>query len=742
MTLPKENLDNKTFSDLLKEAISHIPVYAPEWTDHNAHDPGITLIELFAWLTEMQIYRMNRISEKSYRKFLKLMGIPKLKPASAAKVDVTFSLIPGATQAEVPAGTIVAAIDPVTGEDILFQTEQKINVIGTGLTIISQKAEKSSICTDNTEANENDNVYYYAFGSDQPHAGDELYIGFKDNPGTEIVLTFYLQDDEPLNDKESSVLFSSKTLDWYYYDANEIAGTNGWRQVKKDEITDETRNFSVSGKINIKITEDLKEKDICERKGFLWLKCILVDEKNYQIPPKIDCILLNTVPAIHAILRNDPKENTFSSTCLPNFYIDLRYAPVLNNTVRDNMLTVSETVLWTKVENFNASKPEDRHYTVDLGTGKVTFGNGFNGRIPPEGKDNITVFYSAGGGLFTAKVSSKGEAGFCINLNCSPEKLIVNVNEPWTEIEDFDASKPGDTHYTVDLASGRVTFGNGINGKIPPKGTDNITVSYFSGGGTRGNVKPNAIRKILSEELLGKVTVTNKKAASGGTDAETLEEAIQRARKELKEITRAVTSADYEHLALNTPGVRVARAKALPRYHPSQDREVPGIISVIVVPKSSPDTPNPIPSQDFLKAVYRHLEEYRLLTTELFVLPPKYVKISVAATVVVKPKNRPDNVIESVVTKLKEFLQPVSEDFDWKGWPFGRSVYVSEICEVIDGVEGVDYVIPDLIFLKKDGEVQNGKIDIPSEGLVYLDSDETKITQGGNPCLRSLSLEL
>ena len=93
MSLPKENLDNKAFSDLLKEALSRIPVYAPEWTDHNVHDPGITFIELFAWLTEMQIYRLNRISDRSYRKFLKLMGIPKLKSANAAKVDVTFSLL-------------------------------------------------------------------------------------------------------------------------------------------------------------------------------------------------------------------------------------------------------------------------------------------------------------------------------------------------------------------------------------------------------------------------------------------------------------------------------------------------------------------------------------------------------------------------------------------------------------------------------------------------------------------------
>lgn len=480
MTLPKENLDNKTYSDLLREAISRIPIYAPEWTDHNIHDPGITFIELFAWLTEMQIYRLNMISDKSYRKFLKLMGIPKLKPANAAKVEVTFSLLPGITKAEIPEGTIVAATDSITGEDILFKTEQCLNVESTGL---------------------------------------------------------------------------------------------------------------------------------------------------------------NTVTAIHSVQHKDSDECTFSSSGLPDFYIDLKFAPVLDKT------------------------------------------------------------------------------------------LTVNIEgDIWIEVEDFDASRPEDKHFTVDLISGRVTFGNGINGKIPPKGTDNILVSYYSGGGTCGNVKSGTITKILSEDLLGKVTVTNKKAASGGTDAETLEKAKQRARNELKEVTRAVTSADYEHLALKTPGVWVARAKALPRYHPSQDREVPGIVSIVVVQRSSPVNPNPIPNQDFLRAVYRHLEEYRLLTTELFVLEPEYVNISVEATVIVKPKSLRDKVKTDVKEKLKEFFDPISGGFDRKGWPFGRHVYVSEVCEVIDGVEGVDYIIPNSVILKKNGEDQKFEINVPSKDLVYLDMEKTKIT--------------
>lgn len=75
MSLPLQNLDNITFEDLVKEAKSLIPVYSPEWTNFNISDPGITLIELFAWLCEMIMYRIDQVPEQNYKHFLNLLGI-------------------------------------------------------------------------------------------------------------------------------------------------------------------------------------------------------------------------------------------------------------------------------------------------------------------------------------------------------------------------------------------------------------------------------------------------------------------------------------------------------------------------------------------------------------------------------------------------------------------------------------------------------------------------------------------
>ena len=91
MPLQAPNLDDRTFAQIVSEAKTLIPRYAPEWTDHNESDPGITLVQLFAWMTEMLLYRVNRIPDRNYIAFLRLLGI-ELLPARPASAELTFTL--------------------------------------------------------------------------------------------------------------------------------------------------------------------------------------------------------------------------------------------------------------------------------------------------------------------------------------------------------------------------------------------------------------------------------------------------------------------------------------------------------------------------------------------------------------------------------------------------------------------------------------------------------------------------
>src|SRR6476620_3691365 len=104
MPLPLPDLDTRRWTDLVDEGRALIPRYAPGWTDHNIHDPGITLIELFAWMVEQEIYRVNRVPERHRRKFLQLIGFTSAPPRPA-RVTLHFTLTPPETALDLPSGT-------------------------------------------------------------------------------------------------------------------------------------------------------------------------------------------------------------------------------------------------------------------------------------------------------------------------------------------------------------------------------------------------------------------------------------------------------------------------------------------------------------------------------------------------------------------------------------------------------------------------------------------------------------
>ena len=122
MALPVPNLDDRRFQDLVDESKRLVQQKCPDWTDHNVHDPGVTLIELFAWMTDQMVYRLNRIPDRNYVKFLELIGV-KLFPPTAARAPVTFWLsAPLPDKVRIPAGTIVASTRTETEESINFAT--------------------------------------------------------------------------------------------------------------------------------------------------------------------------------------------------------------------------------------------------------------------------------------------------------------------------------------------------------------------------------------------------------------------------------------------------------------------------------------------------------------------------------------------------------------------------------------------------------------------------------------------
>ena len=123
--LPTPKLDDRRFQDLVDEAKRRVQQRCPEWTDHNVSDPGVTLIEAFAWMTDQLLYRLNRVPDLNYVKFLELLGVT-LFPPTAAKVDLTFRLSSGLsgqqTALTIPAETQVSTQRNDNGAQSVFAT--------------------------------------------------------------------------------------------------------------------------------------------------------------------------------------------------------------------------------------------------------------------------------------------------------------------------------------------------------------------------------------------------------------------------------------------------------------------------------------------------------------------------------------------------------------------------------------------------------------------------------------------
>jgi predicted phage baseplate assembly protein len=141
MPLPEIQLDDRSFETLVSDARRRIPGYTPEWTDFNESDPGITLVQLFAWLEEMILWRLNRVPEKNYIEFLRLIGM-ELSPPAPANAELTFTLsITGSPRnglpdlvVPIPGGTKVSTNEQDVDGPVIFETDETFYAVGATLT--------------------------------------------------------------------------------------------------------------------------------------------------------------------------------------------------------------------------------------------------------------------------------------------------------------------------------------------------------------------------------------------------------------------------------------------------------------------------------------------------------------------------------------------------------------------------------------------------------------------------------
>jgi predicted phage baseplate assembly protein len=409
MPLEPPILDTRTYDTLRAEALRRAVRYTPEWTDHNVSDPGVTLLELCAWYTELLFYELNRVPELNYVKFLGLLGM-ELTPPLPATADVTFTVGKGASAGSVPARAQVTAANPAGGVPLVFETEDDLDLVG--LEMSDVQVFDGIDFAPYTEANDTAGTTFPVFGW-RAAKGCALLVGFSPPQGapvptppfpSRIALRVFAAPGVQAGAVQAGAVTARPpvapvTLVWEY---RPTADPTRWQRV--EVISDDTAGFTRDGYVVLSGPRDAAptpEGHIKDDR--YWLRCRIASEDTdgYAVPPQVDVICANTVPVTN--LATVTREFLGQSAGEPGQTFTLRHAPVTATSltldvVVPDAVPEADTETWARVDDFLGSGPDAAVYTLDAVTGMITFPDGRNGRILPAGATVTAAAYRYGGG--------------------------------------------------------------------------------------------------------------------------------------------------------------------------------------------------------------------------------------------------------------------------------------------------------------------------------------------------------
>ena len=670
MPLPTPKFDSRTYREILNEALARIPSHNPEWNNYNDSDPGVTLLQLFAFMTENLLYRANLIPDRNRQKFLQLLGLGMQASQSATGI-VAFSNPKGILEAkalraehEVNSGKVpfrlTNGLDVLPIESRLYykspiQSQRKAEVAE----IYSQLYASFDTSSQNLDfyetrayqapssgvtlpaldlaADTYDGIFWLALLA---RANDSLDDARKAIAGKELALGIV-----PAMDAEGCALYP-------------IATTGRDQQ---PAITFEIPNVADTTRLSYRPLRAKFDDNPLLRPAVVKL----------SLPEHDDIASWDEGPLTAGVGVRPPFiEETDDADRLLT-WVRIR-VPQLETT-DDTSSKVSAAISWVGI---NAGRVVQR---TQVKAESLSPGNG-------EPDQTRTL----------------------MNKPVLSDSLVLLVNgEQWQEIDDLYAaaaevppnsprfagqsdqtSQPSSKVFSLDKESGQIRFGDGIHGARPPAGAV-IQASYAYGGGTQGMVGIGSINK--GAALPAGVKVNNPVPTWGGREAETVEQAEKRIPQTIKHRNRLVSKEDFEQITWQTPGVKLGRVEVLPLFHPKLPRQLSqGAVTVMVIPKEDPVQPQaPVPDRMFLQTVCTHLAPRRILTSEVHVHGPIYVPIWVAVGVETVPGFDQPSVRDDVAAQVEQFLSPLNGGFAEDGWPMNKSVDGQELLAAAARVSGV-----------------------------------------------------
>lgn len=401
MSLPSPSLDDRSFQELVDEAKRRIPDLAPEWTDHNVSDPGVAIVELFAWLTESLLYRLNQVPDRMYVKFLELMGVNLYAPAPAQGL-LTFRLsAPQEDTVVVPMGTEVATLQTAETQAVVFHTRRELAMRRPRLiAALTGTGGRINTYVDRWDDLRFERQGIACFGDLE--VGAAAYFGFEESLADHIVRLDLNAAGEGVG-----VRPEDPPIAW------EVSQDDRWAPA--EVLLDTTGGLNRGGSVELQLPPEHDAVTLGTRRAH-WIRVRLTEAREgqptYRRSPEVRALVPATVggsvPASHG--ERVDAEILGMSDGRPSQLFRVSETPVLPREEGQTVIVrppEGEPQEWGEVDDFGQSGPEDRHFTWDGASGEIRFGPRIRrpdgtewqmGAVPPEGAEISVTSYLHGGG--------------------------------------------------------------------------------------------------------------------------------------------------------------------------------------------------------------------------------------------------------------------------------------------------------------------------------------------------------
>lgn len=648
------NLNDKSFEQIRDEAIAQIPIYSRDWTNYNAADPGITILENLAAFLALQQSELDEVPEKIREKLLGLAGFA-IRKGNAANIYVSLK------RAELQLPYVMPEGAKLYAQDICFEPEGRTCVRDMGITGIRSDAVSDERLRTLLEP-QGVRGGLPVLG-EEPGGGESVsfYVRNLPDAGVKTAIYFELAQRFHRNPMEAGTQTPFAGVKW------ELLTVNGYSDL---EVCDGTCGFLQSGYVSFRLKQGLRRRAAKDGAEDAYVIRLTMERADYDIVPRFE--------KVRGLLTHLVQKDTRSGVvqmCLS----DRREICVRHYLLKDGFLEVygrqgepGEKKGKAGYRKYQEGAEYRTEY-VDSDTRKIIFDRSAPREVMAVCRDESVMAHRKLGVLYgydeqviqlpdSARVYPEP---FSVLVMPETEDAVCHLVKP-------DAAEPGEVRYSVNEKENTLIIHDcGIY-----EGAWLWLGDYAVYRGEGGNI-------LAGTELLygqeGAGDFLKFACCTGASDGNYEEDCLQLQRRFSRDVRTPmtmVTQADCERIVRNIPGLSI---------HKIGVRPVPDQNEIHIAIKPNSDAPRPMLSPIYIDEIYRYLERYRMLTTKLVIKQPVYVPVNVTGVIYVKKHF--EHCRERIEDMLRKMLDGIHSDRT-----FGSRIVFYEIYRQLNDMDAVDRI--------------------------------------------------